>query len=207
MKTRKNNIGFSFISCCFYLLSALLAQTASANTIEYSLTALGGNNYRYDYTVINDGSLGTGIAIEGFFISFDPAQYDESSLNIVTSAPLAADWDEMILGSGLGVPADYDVYALAGGIGVGESISGFAVEFAWLGSGTPGAQPFGIYDPETFETIDSGTTSLIASAPGNPDTPEIPEPSTLFLLLAAFAARAALQSAHKKTYRLSTNHN
>jgi hypothetical protein len=96
----------------------------------------------------------------------------------VTPLPLAADWDELILGSGVLVSAAYDALALSGGIPDGASQSGFAVEFTWIGLGTPGAQPFEIFDPQTFEVLESGTT-----------TP-IPEASTLTLLAAGTALLA-----------------
>lgn len=188
-KTNKRRISFSpihyFMSMIVLLLSA---QTAHADFISYTLTSLGGADYRYEYTVTNDGSLGVGVAIEGFTIMFDPALYDEDSLNIVTAAPLASDWDEIILGSGLLVDTAYDAYALAGGVATGSTVSGFAVKFTWLGSGTPGAQSYEIYDQATFDLIASGTTSL-ASSIDDPTPPQVPEPNIFILLLtAAFAA-------------------
>jgi len=54
------------------------------------------------------------------------------------------------------------------GIGVGETVSGFAVSFDWLGGGEPGPQTYEIVDPGTLATIDSGVT--------------VPEPTTLLLL-------------------------
>ena len=38
---------------------------------------------------------------------------------------------------------------------------GFAVQFTWLGAGTPGAQPFEIVDPDTFQTLESGSTTVV----------------------------------------------
>ncbi|HOW77582.1 MAG TPA: PEP-CTERM sorting domain-containing protein [Candidatus Competibacteraceae bacterium] len=154
----------------------LLANPATAIIIDYDLKSLGGNSsYQYDYTVTNDESLGTGVALEWFAILFDPALYDEPSLSIITPDPPASEWDELILGSGLGVPAAYDVFALAGGIAVGASVSGFAVQFDWLGTGMPGAQPFEIYDPDTFDvTLATGSTRAAGTT--------VPEPGTLALL-------------------------
>ncbi len=162
------------------LILALCVQTASATLIEYELTPTGGNNYRYEYTVTNDGSLGAGVALEWFAILFDPALYDETSLTIVTANPPAADWDELILGSGLLIDAAYDVFALGGGIADGDSVSGFAVEFTWLGAGMPSAQPFEIYDPVSFSVIETGVTAA-------------PEPGTLALLFLATLAAAAIR--------------
>lgn len=163
------------------LILALCVQTASATLIRYELTPTGGNNYRYEYTVTNDGTLGAGVALEWFAILFDPALYDETSLTIVTADPPAADWDELILGSGLLVDAAYDVFALGGGIADGDSVAGFAVEFTWLGAGMPSAQGFEIYDPVNFNVIETGSTRATVTSVPEPDTPAL-------LLLAALAA-------------------
>ena len=168
-------------ACC--LISRILgvvafvfaAQTASAALIDYELTSIGGTSYQYEYTVTNDGSLGAGVAVEWFAILFDPALYDESSLAIVTTDPPASDWDELILGSGLLVDAAYDVFALTGGIADGDGISGFAIEFTWLGSGTPGTQGFEIYDPNNFDLLETGQTLSNV----------VPEPGTLALFILA----------------------
>lgn len=161
-------------------------QTAGAIAIHYDLTALGGDDYRYEYTVTNDGSLGAGVALEWFAILFDPALYDETSLNIVTANPPAADWDELILGSGLLIDAAYDVFALGGGIADGDNVTGFAVEFTWLGAGMPSAQEFEIYDPVSLNVIETGSTRATVTS--------VPEPGTLTLLfLAALAAAATMR--------------
>ncbi|TNF34651.1 MAG: hypothetical protein EP315_06935, partial [Gammaproteobacteria bacterium] len=135
---------------------------AQAVTVQYQLTSLGGDNYRYDYTINNDGSLGSGIAVELMDIYFDPALYLESSLLITTPAPLNLDWDENLLGSAPLVPAAYDLYALAGGVADGATLSGFSIEFTWLGGVTgPGSQDFEIYDPFTFELLEVGATTVV----------------------------------------------
>jgi len=160
-------------------------QTAGAIAIHYDLTALGGDDYRYEYTVSNDGTLGAGVALEWFAILFDPALYDETSLTIVTANPPAADWDELILGSGLLIDAAYDVFALGGGIVDGDSVAGFAVEFTWLGAGMPSAQGFEIYDPVSFNVVETGSTRATVTS--------VPEPGTLALLLLATLAAAMLR--------------
>lgn len=168
------------------ILGCLLAtQPASAIPIDYSVVALGGNSFRYNYTIANDGSLGAGVPVQLFDIIFDSALYDETSLNIVTADPPASDWDEAILATGFLVGPAYDALALAGGIADGDSVSGFAVEFTWIGAGMPGSQPFEVYDPDTFDLLDQGTTRL-ANA-------NMPEPSTLALLLLPAIAAGALR--------------
>lgn len=155
-------------------------SSAYAITIDYVLVSLGANDYRYEYTVTNDGSLGPGVALELFDIVFDPALYLESSLTIVTSTPPAADWWEDIFPSIpiLDEPALYDVFARNGGIADGSRTAGFAVEFEWLDSSArPGAQPFLVYDPSTFDVLEESITRLQQPGPG-----PIPEPGSLFLL-------------------------
>lgn len=184
-KTQKKDLFLSPIRRMLGILAFLLvAQTANAIAINYNLIALGGDDYRYEYTVTNDGSLGAGIALEWFAILFDPVLYDESSLTIVTADPPASDWDELILGSGLLIDAAYDVFALAGGIADGGNVTGFAVEFTWLGTGAPGAQPFEIYDPFSFDVIETGSTHTTVSA--------VPEPGTLTLLFISVMAAVAV---------------
>lgn len=147
-----------------------------AATVTSTLTSLGGSDYRYDYTIENDGSLGIGIALELIDIDFDTALYDEGSLSIVTSAPLSTDWDEIILASAPGIPAVYDLFALAGGIADGDTVAGFTVEFTWLG-GTegPGDQAFQIFDPNSFALLETGTTTTV------------PVPGALLLLSSGLA--------------------
>jgi hypothetical protein len=163
---------------------ALAACSAQATTIQSQSIDLGSNHYRSVYTVTNDGSLGA--PLRGFDLYFDPGLYLEASLTIVTAPPLATDWDQLILGSGVLVSAAYDAVALAGGIPDGASESGFAVEFTWIGPGTPGAQPFEIFDPQTFDVLESGLT-----------TP-IPEASTLSLLAAGTALLARRRRSQRR---------
>lgn len=139
-------------------LICLTQEVAASSSVSFKITALGGDHYRYDYTVNNNWA---GDAITGFTIYFDPTRYDESSLSIVSAPTVAAGWDQLILGSGIGLDAAYDVLALGTGVAPGQSVDGFAVEFTWLGTvGTPGVQPFDIYDSATFRVLESGITTV-----------------------------------------------
>jgi hypothetical protein len=149
----------------------LLAFQANASTvIDYGLIALGGNEYQYNYSVSNDGSLGPNVPIQLFDIFFNPALYEAGSLDIVTPEPISSEWSQLALASVGTTPADYDVLALDGGIPVGDTVSGFAVQFEWIGQNLPGAQAFEISDPNTFDVLQSGETATT------------PEPSTFWML-------------------------
>ncbi|CDI04393.1 exported hypothetical protein [Candidatus Competibacter denitrificans Run_A_D11] len=159
----------------FLWIATLFASPAHAISITTALTDLGSNSYRYDYTVTNDGSLGSGVSLGLFDLWFDPALYDETSLTPVSSSAVMNDWLETILASAPGgVPALYDVSALGTGLAVGKSLSGFAVQFTWLGTSAPPlTQAFDVYDPATFVLLETGTT--ISNTP-------VPEPATVGLV-------------------------
>lgn len=144
----------------FVFATALVATgVAEAAVIDYQVTNVSGSTWRYDYTVSNNGAITSEIYL--FDILFDPVLYDEDSLAVVSDSGLTFSWDQIILASGVGVPAAFDALVDGGGIGTGESISGFAVTFTWLGAGTPGPQGFEIYDPQTFELLGEGTTTVV----------------------------------------------
>ena len=168
---------------CAAIIFWSVPSIASTVSMTYELTPLGGNVYRYDYSVDNNGSLGAGVPIELFDIFFNPALYDEASLTVATPSPLSTQWSETFLGSLPGIPAAYDALALSGGIPDGSTVSGFAVQFTWLGNGTPGSQPFSIYSAN-FDLLQNGTT-----APGN----TVPEPSFVWALGIALASAALVR--------------
>lgn len=150
-------------------LALLLAMGVSANShasiVSYELTPLGNSHYRYEYLIANDGSLGQDRAVSGFDILFDPDLYEPFSLEIVSDVAATAGWDQLLLQGGIGVWPAFDALAASGGLASGEWLGGFAVEFTWLGQGVPGAQPFQIYDPATFEILESEFTRSVPVPP------------------------------------------
>lgn len=166
--------------------SAVTPAIAVASLIEYDLLALGDSAYRYEYTIVNDTPVGLGTDVQAFALQFDTSLYDEFSLTPVTAEPLANEWDERILASAPGVPAAYDALAMGRVVAAGATLSGFQVEFDWLGGrDEPGPQPFTVYDPSTFDTLAAGV-----SEPRNDEAQAVPAPSGLFLMGAALLAMA-----------------
>lgn len=173
------------------LMSTLAWQAhAGPVSIEYELASLGGTQYEYRYTVMNV-SLGT--PVEWFSIDFDPALFDESSLAISSTG--TGDWSEIILGSFLAVPAQFDAYYLGGNpLGVGDSASGFAVRFSWLGPGTPGAQMFTIWDTASADILYTDVTTAVNEPPVG-----VPEPASGALAVIALAAAGAARRRGRRT--------
>lgn len=152
-----------------YFLSAVVAllmflatylgssQLSYATTIKYDVSLVSGNTWEYTYTVGNDT---LGVDIEEFTVFFDVDLYENL---VATTTP--ANWDPIAIqpDPSLPVPDDgfYDALALVVGIVPGASLGGFGVQFDYLGVGTPGNQLFEVIDPDTFATLDSGSTQLI----------------------------------------------
>ena len=137
----------------------------ASSQIIYETSEFGAGRWQYTYDVKNISLTET---IEEFTIWFEFGLYE--NLAIQTPDPPASNWSEIVLQPEPVLQDDgaYDTRALGPGIGIGQTITGFAVSFDWLGTGQPGAQFYEIIDPDTYETIDSGYT--------------VPEPATLLLL-------------------------
>jgi hypothetical protein len=129
----------------------MASAATRAAVITYEVTSLGGNDWRYDYTVENDGSA----SIEQFTVYFDFGLFSNLA---VAASPM--DWDSIVVDPDVNIPADgfFDSVALVSGLAPGASLSGFSVTFTFLGSGAPGSQPFDIVDPANFEVLSSGRT-------------------------------------------------
>lgn len=146
-----------------FLLTATAVASLDA-TIFYQISDLGGGRWQYMYEVTNNSLT---VPIEEFTIWFD---YDFYTNLTVETPTTPAEWDQLVLQPEPVLLDDgaYDAKALDAGISISQTLGGFTVSFDWAGIGEPGPQPYDIIDPQTFETIDSGTT--------------IPEPATLLLL-------------------------
>ena len=168
----KSLLGRRFVSSLFFLFSVLCISRVSAAVITYEVANAGGNRWTYEYSISTTAS---DPAIDEFTIYFD---LDRFANLAVESAP--AGWDPLVIQPDPGLAADgfFDALALAGGIAPGGSLGGFSVSFDFLGSGTPGAQPFDIVDPSTFLVIASGTTQADGGT-------AVPEPGSGWLVAAA----------------------
>jgi hypothetical protein len=179
------------LGCGFLAILCSLISPAYATSVQYNLVALGGDDYRYVYSITNNGSLGSGVPIQLFDVDFDPTQYLESSLTITTPSPLSSNWDQIFLASSPGVSAAYDALALAGGIADGATVAGFSVDFKWIGTGTPGVQPYEIYDPNTFALLEQGVTAS-----------PVPVPAALWLFGSGLVALLGTLSTSKGKRRI-----
>lgn len=171
----------------FLLVSSVCMTGANATTIDYTATALGANQWRYDYSVTNDTLA---VPLKEFTIFFDESLYGQ-----LFNAEAPFGWDPLLIEPDSAIPAPgfFDVLAMGDGIAPGASLGGFAVSFTYLGAGLPGAQRFSIVDPVSFAEIDAGITQGPAA---------IPLPGTVWLLLLGSIAFGFTQRSTSKPHSL-----
>ncbi len=146
----------------FLFCSNIFADSMSQ--VRYEASDLGAGQWQYTYEVKNTG-LADGIG--EFTIWFDYGKY--INLQIKTPNPTSGNWNQIIWQPDPVIKdaGGYDALADSLRIQLGQSVSGFAVSFNWMGQGTPGSQQYEIINPVNFQTIESGWTT--------------PEPATLIL--------------------------
>jgi hypothetical protein len=170
----------------------LWSAQAVASPILYEVESLGGDAWRYTYTVGND----TSAPIESFRIYFDYGLYE---FDLVEVEPFPGFVAEEVDPETYAGPADWDVWvaptdnilgeefdgfydALALGdpiapmdftypIATAELLSGFSVAFRYLGSGTPGSQFFELLDAFGTEVRGTGFTEPMRVTVSEPGTP------------------------------------
>jgi hypothetical protein len=139
---------------CLLTGLAMLVMTnpVFATSLEYTLDALGGSSYRYNYTLFNDTLA---VPIEGLSVYFDLGLYDNLS-----SPTAPSGWDPLVFQPDAGLSADgiYDIFNMPNPLAPGASLGLLSVEFDWLGGASgPGPQSFDIFD-SAFEVLDSGSS-------------------------------------------------
>ena len=141
---------------------------AGLTKVYYTAENVSGNQWVYNYTIIN---LALTEGIKEFTIWFDHGKY--ASIQRESDPTLDKAWDQVTWqpNESLQNNGGFDVLALAAPIEIGDSgVSGFAVYFLWSGTGNPGRQFFEVVNPDnTSQVLDSGYT--------------IPEPTSLILLI------------------------
>jgi hypothetical protein len=164
------------------------AVSSEATVVTFEVASLGGNSYEYTYFVVNDT---LGVDIEELAVYFDVDLFEN-----LQTATAPADWDPLIIQPDPVLPDDgfLDVLALASGIAPGGSLGAFTIRTDFLGTGTPGRQPFEILDPSTFTVLDSGFT--VPAGAG-----AVPEPAALWLLGLASGALGLLRRGEQGTSR------
>ena len=186
--------GFLRLAAALFFAVCLI-QTAGAVTIDYDLTNIVGNQWRYDYTIYND--LHTDLY--WFVIDFNDADY--FGLDVVDeSRPFgwdvfARDPEELL---GMFLPGQVQAWTFDTGLAYGEFLE-FSIIFDWFGlpdKPVGGEQSWlafaGDFDPENPAA--SGITAVSDIYPAS----EVPEPQTFALMASGLLGLAAYYRKNRK---------
>ncbi len=149
--------------------AVLVTGILPAATIQFDVTGLGSNSFRYNYFV----SGTTFQANQELDIRFDPARYSNLSNPVAGSGFKASVFQP---NNPPGVFGDYSALALTNN----PSLAGpFSVDFSFSGPGQPGSQPYSINQFDQggnfVSTIETGVTSPRVPTTG------VPEPASVTL--------------------------
>jgi hypothetical protein len=162
--------------------AGILAGSLNAAAIQFQVTNLGLNSYRYNYTL----SGFTLQANQELDIRFDPTVYASISNGVAPS-----DYDLLLLqpNNPPGTAGDYRAFALVNN----PSLAGlFSVDFTLQNGASPGSQQF-------FINQYSQAGFLITSTPSGFTTSAIPEPATLSLGCLALILGGVARAARRKS--------
>jgi hypothetical protein len=161
------------------ILSLVLVCPAlvSATTVYYTAVNLndtipGQDRWEYRYTL----SAFSAVPDAGFTMYFDPALYADLQNPIVPE-----NWNYNLAQPDTTWTFDgvFDAEALT----AGAATAPFSIDFTWLGTGTPGSQPFDIYQLD-----DAGDLTSLQSGMST-----VPEPATALLLASGLAALSIIR--------------
>jgi hypothetical protein len=159
------------------LWAGLLGSNLIAGTIEFQVTNLGPNSYSYTYTV-SDLTFGLDQELD---IRFDPSLYGTLSNGLAGS-----DFAVLLLqpNNPPGTFGDYSALALVQNPSLAAP---FSVDFTFLGSGKPGAQPFFVNQFDAngnfVSTLASGSTTLQGTSTPEPAGLLLTGPGLLLLMI------------------------
>ena len=177
--------------CIIIAILFCFAGALNASTITFTLTNLGSNNFRYDYTVVSFAPVATGtnILLDIFFPKVtDPDRNNDSFTSAATPTGWTADW----------IPPsspNLSGFIEFGGITGAVPLSGLSVDFHHTGTVPLDRQAYVIINAEDFEFLvgdpeDPAETPFTTPAQTPPGA--VPEPSSLILLATGVVGLLAL---------------
>ena len=168
--------------CQLTLWAAILVASAPAEKIQFEVTTLGPNLFRYDYFISGGFVFQKNDEID---IRFDPNIYD-----ILSNGVAGSDFNVALLqpNNPPGTDGDYSALALVDNAALNGP---FSVEFALQGGRQPLLQPFFINQLDSngkiISTLETGSTAAV------------PEPSSLSFAFLGTLMISCLSSVRRRT--------
>lgn len=165
----------------------MLAPTLPAGTIQFSVSGLGANAYRYTYFI-------SGFALQAnqeLDIRFDPARYGN-----LTNAVAGGNF-LLTLFQPNNPPGTFGDYSLLATVNNPSLAGPFSVDFNYTGAGQPESQPyvFNEYDPNGSLTVSTQGPGLVTTPAGQA---AVPEPGSFSLAAAALLLGGAAWAARHR---------
>ena len=175
-------------------LASLVALSAPAAIITFSTSLIDNSGpnpiYRYTYN-LTGAQITTNQEID---IRFNASQYGTLSNGQPSSNPNFS----LLLFQPNTPPGAFGDYSLVALVTSPSMVGTFTVDFVWLGSGTPGSQPFFINQLDSLggfvSQLESGTTQS-----------SVPEPSTLLIGGTALVALGLLRQSRQRRRTTDTS--
>jgi len=166
--------------------AGLFSLTLQAATVGFTVTPLGGNNFRYvyDFTAL---SLQANQEVD---IRFSPTLY-----STLTNGVAGANFSLAIFQPN-NPPGSFGDYSALSLINNPALTGPFRVDFTFLGTGTPGAQAFLINQYDAAGNFISTITTGSTTPPGG----AVPEPATWTLGVAGLVFAGVARSARRRRY-------
>ncbi len=160
--------------------SFIVGASLMFQAVDLADVVVGQDLWEYDYALSGTGLLSG----QGLTIFFDYQNYKL----LQNPPPPVAGWDLLSVQPDTLLTSAGFFDALSSNNVANLSGVNFSIKFVWMGTGTPGAQPFYFYDSTNIGTpIFSGQTS------------SVPEPSVVLLGLCGLAAWAGVVRARSKS--------
>jgi hypothetical protein len=136
-------------AACFFAVGFSSAATIAFTPVDLVDTTPGQDLWQYRYAV-----SGAFVPGGGFNVLFAPILY-----SALPNPPpsVNADWLISVTQPDLVLPAD-GLYTATALVATPSLANPFVLDFVWLGSGTPGAQPFEVFD-DTFAVTQTGVST------------------------------------------------
>jgi hypothetical protein len=156
-----------FISAFVVLALSWLPARMDGAVILFSATNIAGSTWEYSYEVSGTFSMN-----EAFLIEFDGSLYS----TLQDPPPAVPDWTLIVFPTDPSTtPPSPGAFGAIADVNNPTLSNPFTIQFTFLGAGTPGSQPFTIFN-SGGDPIESGETS------------EIPEPWSLSMIGCGLAA-------------------